>query len=146
MLGWWVRGRGSTVADLEVDGVVLADVSPMAWHLLRSGEVDGGQRRWVTQATAGRLVAHPGLTWQRIGRDPVSKQVLVWRPLPAVPAVRADRESRVFTCARCAAVIPDFLSFGVGGGGGPSERVYCLHHIPWWVRLRMRLRRVARRG
>lgn len=53
------------------------------------------------------------------------------------------RQFRYFACDRCGVDNPDFLSFGVGH---PTRRTYCLHHIPWWVRLRMRVREAFERS
>lgn len=41
-----------------------------------------------------------------------------------------------YTCRRCGAEQPSWQIFEARG------RYYCLHHIPWWVRLGMRLRGV----
>lgn len=46
-----------------------------------------------------------------------------------------SRTFKHFTCQRCGARNPDYLTFGVG-----RDRHYCLNHIPLLVRLRMRLR------
>lgn len=48
------------------------------------------------------------------------------------------RRTKYFTCGKCGALNPDFLTFRVGFG--PRARYYCLGHIPWSVRVRMQLR------
>jgi hypothetical protein len=51
--------------------------------------------------------------------------------------VRRDHTFKTFRCDRCGAINPDYLSFGVGF---PTRRTYCLHHIPWHIRLKMWLK------
>lgn len=53
-----------------------------------------------------------------------------------------SRRPKRLRCAHCGKANPPHLSFGVGH---PTRRTYCLDHIPWWVRLRMRIREAAER-
>lgn len=47
----------------------------------------------------------------------------------------SNRRIKYFTCGKCGAVNPDYLTFGVRG-----DRHYCLGHIPRAVRIRMWIR------
>lgn len=51
-----------------------------------------------------------------------------------------SRRPKWFRCAHCGRNNPDYLSFGVDH---PGRKTYCLDHIPWWVRLRLRIREAA---
>lgn len=48
--------------------------------------------------------------------------------------LRRALKQRQFQCCRCGKYNSDAFTFGYGKG-----HTVCLHHIPWWVRFRMRL-------
>lgn len=50
---------------------------------------------------------------------------------------------KYFTCEKCGTVNPDFLAFGAGSLDRPHY--FCLNHIPWRSRLRLRWKELARR-